>query len=225
MQRVALQVYNKKYKREEDEAIPESLMLGLYFQGNRVSFDKAAEKGEIVKVNDASSSVAFWAFKRLTVGVEEGKSTEHSTHGQQKLTGQDLQALKSAFRNLNWKFNFNSDNPVGDSAGVTSQAKALLEQAIQALDKLNKDAKGLIGSWSGGAEMLAEVKKGYGAALNHISQMNHIKELEQFQDGTAVTENGFYGFMKQVAAQTETFHISVQKAKGENRARTSRGSK
>eukprot|EP00439_Symbiodinium_sp_Y106_P026168 s8978_g3.t1 len=102
----AQKIYNKKYKRTEDEAIPESLMLELYFHGDRSLFDAALKKGEVFKVTGEDSDVDFFAFRKFVVGAEDGKESIHETNSRKKLTNSDLDALKSAFRTLKWTFNF-----------------------------------------------------------------------------------------------------------------------
>eukprot|EP00439_Symbiodinium_sp_Y106_P066448 s1057_g10.t2 len=205
-------IYSRKYRKSEEEAMAETLMLGLYFQGNQQRFDMAAEKGEIIKVKtescDDDSNVQFWAFRKFVIGKEEAKQTSHSAKGSRKLSGNDLAALKIAFKSLNWAFDVYSNDEVIGKDGWSSNAATLLEQARSALEKLSKEARGLMNSWKGCADMLAELKKGYSKALQHSNEISHMSDLQSYSDGSAVTKKNFLPFMKRVAIDIEALQIS-----------------
>ncbi|CAE7222146.1 unnamed protein product [Symbiodinium sp. CCMP2592] len=214
------QIYNRKYKKTEDEAIPESLMLGLYFHGDEKLFDAAKKKGEVFKVTSEGSDVAFWAFCKFVVGSEDGKENAHKTSAHKKITNSDLDALKSAFRTLKWNFNFETvDNTVAEDGGLSEEGMKLLKQAISALEKLSRESKALITSWSGTAEAIKELKAAYSKSLQTSSQLSHIQDLGAFADGSPLTKNAFFSFIKDVAAEMDAFNIVFQRCKGEARAR------
>ena len=89
---------------------------------------------------DDGSNVQFWAFRKFVICKEEGKQTSHSASGSRKLSGNDLAALKTAFKSLNWSFDVYSNDEVIGKDGWSSNAATLLEQAGSALEKLSKEA-------------------------------------------------------------------------------------
>ena len=66
-------VSEKKYNKDETEALPKSLILGMYFQGCDTKFNKALEQGEIEFVKE-ENGVRFYAYCRLTSG-DKGTGT------------------------------------------------------------------------------------------------------------------------------------------------------
>eukprot|EP00435_Cladocopium_sp_Y103_P011650 s1756_g3.t1 len=49
-------LYEKKYNRDEKEALPKSLLLGMYFQGDETKFTKALDQGEIELVREENGA-------------------------------------------------------------------------------------------------------------------------------------------------------------------------
>ena len=195
-------------------------MLELYFHGDRSLFDAALKKGEVFKVTGEDSDVDFFAFRKFVVGAEDGKESIHETNSRKKLTNSDLDALKSAFRTLKWTFNFtNLDSTVGEDGGLSEDATKLLKQAMQALEKLSRESRAVVTSWTGSGESLKELKAAYSKSLQTSSQLSHIHDLGSFADGSPVTKNGFFSFIKQVAAEMDAFNIVFQRCKGEAKAR------
>ena len=66
-------LYEKKYNKDETEALPKSLILGMYLQGCDTKFNKALEQGEIEFVKE-ENGVRFYAYRRLTSG-DKGTGT------------------------------------------------------------------------------------------------------------------------------------------------------
>ena len=69
-------LYEKKYNKDEAEALPKSLILGMYFQGCGTKFNKALEQGEIEFVKE-ENGVRFYAYGRLTSGDKGTGTFEH----------------------------------------------------------------------------------------------------------------------------------------------------
>ena len=215
-----IQVYSKKYKREEETALPEAIMRGLYFQNQKAAFDAALEAGDIVQVESDDPNKKFFAFRTYTCGTEDGKAQDHNNTSSKKISAQDAESLKNAFRNLNWCFSYNASSPVTDTSGkLATQVEELLKQAVAAHDRLTKEARGLMSHWTGSPDILQELKKGYGQLLSNASKMNHIRDLNEFPDGKKLTKDSFKIFIKEVAQHAEGFNITVEKAKGEQKAR------
>lgn len=195
-------------------------MLGLYFHGDKGAFEAAQRKGEVFKVTEKGSDVDFFAFRKVVIGSEDGKETNHQASSHRKISSQDLEALKSAFRTLKWSFNFNTvDSTVGEAGELSEEAQSLLKQAISAMEKLTRESKGLITSWSGCADQLKELKAAYSKGLHTSSQLSHIQDLSSFADGTKVTKTSFFSFIREVAVEMEKFNIILMRCKGEAKAR------
>ena len=63
-------LYERRYSKEENEAMPKSLIVGLYYQGDEQKFNRALELGELQHVKD-DGGVRFYSYKKLTSAVEK----------------------------------------------------------------------------------------------------------------------------------------------------------
>jgi hypothetical protein len=63
-------VFERKFGKDQSKAMPKSLLVGLYFQGNNATFQAALEAGDIEEIEDQGKT--FYAFKELKSGTERG---------------------------------------------------------------------------------------------------------------------------------------------------------
>ena len=216
------EVYSKRYKREEDQALPESIIKGLYFQNSQSHFDLALSKGDIVEVESDVPGKKFFAFRTYTIGKEDGKNQTHDSSSSKKLTAEANESLRDVFKKLNWSFAFVENQPVMDKNGrFTKEMEALLKTAQQAQEKMSKDIKSTMNGWKGSSETLKELKAAYAALISSAAQLAHLQELHEYQDGTAITKDNFHKFMLECAQKTQGYNVALQRAKGELKARNS----
>ena len=194
---------------------------GLYFQNSKTAMEDAIRCGDIIKVASETPGQNFYAFKTYKVGSEHGKLNKQELTGNKKLTGNEVDALRRAFKGLNWHFDVKPDADVLDGKGrLISQVGELLKQAKQSQEKLAKEGKGIIATWTGDEEIRKDIKAKYGRCIAFSSQLSHISDLTEMPDGAEITKASFDKFMLEVATFTEDFNVLLQKAKAEKKARS-----
>ncbi|CAE7217574.1 unnamed protein product [Symbiodinium sp. CCMP2592] len=211
----AEKAYRKKYARDEAEAIPASVMCGLYFHNSEQHMQRAIDKGEIVEAR-RENGVIFYGFRRFVIGTEDGKEESQSTKASKKLTAEEHQLLRSVFKNLKWSFEFTKKEAIVDDQGqLSGSVETLLKQAAATLEKTSREAKQLMAGWKGSGDTLAELKGKYGPTINFAAEIAHIRDLNKFSDGTDISKDAFIDWMKMVATKTDALNICIQKARAE----------
>ena len=197
-------------------------MCGLYFQNSKTHFDNALAKGDIVEIESDVPGKKFYAFRSYTVGKEEGKNQSHDSSSYKRITSAASESLREVFKKLNWSFAFVEGAPVTDKNGrFTKDMETLLKTAQQAQEKMCKDIKATMTGWKGSSETHKELQGAYAALIASAAQLAHLQDLHEYQDGTAITKDNFHKFMLECAQKTQAYNVSLQRAKGELKARSS----
>eukprot|EP00435_Cladocopium_sp_Y103_P057906 s747_g20.t1 len=190
-------LYEKKFNRDEKEALPKSLLLGMYFQGDETKFTKALDQGEIELVRE-ENGVRFFAFRRITAGTDKGtenkitagtdKGTENklTASGSRKGTKEQFEELGSLFGKLKWTLKKSaSDSKALESGKLPASFDTLVVKARSACDKLMKDTLKLEKDVPG--EKKPVMKDGYKTMSKHLATLDHMKAFCEFPDGTGIS--------------------------------------
>ena len=140
-------MYEKKFGKDTNKALPKSILVGLYFQGNESAFQSALMAGDIEEIDDNGKT--FYSFKELKTGTERAatKSTNISS-GPQKSTMKELTGMAELVDSLGWSFNVTPkdkkalmclSNGTLPPAVITS-----LGQAKSACEKLEKQGMSIL---------------------------------------------------------------------------------
>ena len=211
----ASQAYRKRYARDENEALPKSLMMGKFFCNSEQHFQKALDSGEISEAKRVQG-VVYYSFRRMVVGQEEGKEEDQIIKAGKKLSQEEYSTCREVFRGLKWSFEFAKKEAVADAKGkLTPNVVTLLKQASATLEKTTKESKQLISEWSGSDDTINDLKSKYGPTINFASEIAHIRDLQKFSDGTELTKDNFMEWMKMVATKTDALNLCIQKARAE----------
>ena len=147
------QLYEKKFGKDTNKALPKSLMMGLYFQGNKTEFQKAVDIGEIEEIEEGGK--VFYSFKELKTGTERAAIKIQSvSSGSVKIGKQEFNDMRSLVDSLGWSFKLSTKDhkqlaientglpkPVVDSFGQAKGACEKLEkQGMQLMKKLAVDS-------------------------------------------------------------------------------------
>eukprot|EP00435_Cladocopium_sp_Y103_P010211 s5163_g2.t1 len=176
-------LYEKKFNRDEKEALPKSLLLGMYFQGDETKFTKALDQGVIELVRE-ENGVRFFAFRRITAGTDKGTQEKLTASGSRKGTKEQFEELGALFGKLKWTLKKSaSDSKALDSGKLPASFDALVVKARTACDKLMKDTLKLEKDVPHDKKPV--MKDGYKTMSKHLATLDHMKAFCEFPDGTA----------------------------------------
>ena len=96
-------VYERKYSKDQQEALPKSLMVGMYFHNDEVKFNKALADGEISLVR-TEGGVQYYAYRRFITGEDKGSDSRFEASGQRKGTADEFHMVSDLFAKLQWSF-------------------------------------------------------------------------------------------------------------------------
>lgn len=71
-------IWEKNYSKNRQEAMPKSMVLGLYFQGNEQRFNQSLADGEIEMVRE-EGGIKYYGYKKFTTGTDARKRFKTKT--------------------------------------------------------------------------------------------------------------------------------------------------
>ena len=127
----AQNIYTKHFSKATQKALPQSIMIGLYFGNSLTAFQEAVKRGDVTEV-DGEDGKTYYAFQSYEVGREDGKETVQTRTGKQQLTNQMAKELSKAFDAVGWNFRGKSAGDlVKEDGGLTEPTCQLLKQASE----------------------------------------------------------------------------------------------
>ena len=95
-------MYSRKYGKDEQKALPKSVMKGLYFQNSEADFAQALDCGDLKVTMDGGNT--FYAFRQLKVGKEKGTEHVQGVASKKKLDPNEYKVISDTLDGLNWSF-------------------------------------------------------------------------------------------------------------------------
>ena len=202
----------RRYSKEEHEAMPKSLIVGLYYQGDEQKFNRALELGELQHVKD-DGGVRFYSYKKLTSAVEKGSDQRLEAIGTKKGKLQEFHEIGNLLSKLSWTFR----KKPGDQKELTALSlptsyEALIKKAHGACDKLSKDTLKL--QKEVGHERKEIMKDGYKSMTGHLATLDHMKNFVEMPDGTKLTSTVFESALGDIASSVDQLNTKIEEIKG-----------
>ena len=139
-------VFERKFGKDQSKAMPKSLLVGLYFQGNNQTFQAALEAGDIEEIEDQGKT--FYAFKELKSGTERGAvKNQNFNSGGQKLSSNEYNDVVALVDSLGWSFSVapkDAKQLALGNGGLPEAAQKSFALAKGACEKLDKQAMSLL---------------------------------------------------------------------------------
>eukprot|EP00435_Cladocopium_sp_Y103_P050735 s3256_g15.t1 len=199
-------LYEKKYNRDEKEALPKSLLLGMYFQGDDTKFTKAL--GEIEFVRE-ENGVRFYAYRRITAGTDKGTENTLAATGSKRGTKEQFEEIGALLGKLKWSLKRSpSDSKALENGKLPAFFDALVAKARTACDKLMKDTLKLEKDVP--HDKKSVMKDGYKTMSKHLATLDHMKAFCEFPDGTGISTTTFENCMGDV----DQLNTKVEEFKG-----------
>lgn len=139
-------VYERKFGKDQNKAMPKSLLVGLYFQGNVQAFQAALDCGDIEEIEDQGKT--FYSFKELKSGTERGAlKNQNFNSGQMKLSSNEYNDVVALVDSLGWSFSVAPKDAkmlALGNGGLPENAQKSFALAKGACEKLDKQAMSLL---------------------------------------------------------------------------------
>ena len=202
-------LYERRYSKEENEAMPKSLIVGLYYQGDEQKVNRALELGELQHVKD-DGGVWFYSYKKLTSAVEKGSDQRLEAIGTKK---GKLHEIGNLLSKLSWTFRKKPGDQKELTAGsLPTSYEALIKKAHGACDKLSKDTLKL--QKEVGHERKEIMKDGYKSMTGHLATLDHMKNFVEMPDGTKLTSTVFESALGDIASSVDQLNTKIEEIKG-----------
>lgn len=214
-------VYARKYSKEKDVALPESIMRGLYFGNCQKTMDQAKADGDIIPV-DCGNGKQFWSFTSFTKGTESGRLEEQDLSQKKKVSKDQAKMLSQAFQEIGWSWKYGEKDvkAIADGKKIPQPILQLVNQANDSQQKLAKEAMTLIKGWHGnsGDDRLVKLKKGHAVCQQNLAKLSHMKEFQELPDDLEATKANLDKIMQDMAVFTKDYNILVETSRGALRA-------
>ena len=214
-------IYSRKFAKETDTAMPESIFKGLYFRNDQLAFEQAKENGDIHEVECANGK-KMWSFTTFKKGQEQGSSHEHNLVGHSKVSKEQTKILKQAFEKVGWDWTYGNDDLKKIEGGkhIPKAILTLVNQAYDSQTKLSKEAMTIIKGWKGSKndETLVKLKKGHSVCGANLAKLIHMREFVELPDDLPPTKENLDKLMKEMAVHTKDYNVLVEMAKGQMKA-------
>lgn len=209
-------IYSKKFAKEEESAMPELVMRGLYFANSETAMDEAKKRGEIVPV-DCGNNKTYWAFTTFSKGVESGRLEEQSLSSKKKVSKEQAKLLGEAFKHVAWSWKYQDKDvaKLGDGE-IPPAILTLVNQATESQQKLLKEAMLLIKGWKGmkSDERLIKLKRGHAVCNANLAKLTHMREFHELPDGMEPTKANLDAIMQSMAVHTKDYNELVETCRG-----------
>ena len=210
-------IFSKKYSKEQDRAMPESIMCGLYFHNDRNAFKAALDCGDIEAV-DNDDGKTYYAFKEYKRRKEEATVQSQQVQGSRTVTKTQAAILSKAFSSVGWNWNYKSRDCEKLTPGnsIPSSILSLIKEASDSQGKLAKEAALLIKNWPGSNsdERYIKLKKGHGIGGQNIAKLSHMREFHELPDDMEPTKENLDKLMLDMATHTNDYNELVEVSKG-----------
>ena len=127
----------KKWKGQEDVAIPRTLMIAKC--GGLNSFHEAIERNEITEVEDTDTDATFYAWRSYKVGSTEEATRGFSSKTQRLVDKNEVAKMNQLLTSVDW--NFVSPKANNKLKALSGDAGTKVSEAIVALEKKLKDGR------------------------------------------------------------------------------------
>lgn len=215
-------LYTKRFAKETDTAVPESIMRGLYFHNDSQAFESAKSKGDIMEV-DCGNGKTFWAFSSYKKGKEVGAIEEQSLQTSKKIDKNQAKLLRQAFQGVGWSWDYKEADvqKMINGQAIPASIQALVKQATDSQSKLSKEALVLIKGWEGDAsdEKLVRLKRGRNTCQNNLTKLQYMKEFKELPDGLETSKENLDKLMMELAQQTADMNELIEISRGYMRAK------
>lgn len=207
------EAYHKRFGLDEKEGMQKTVFLYKVFQGNEQGLERAIQEGGVQQWEEDGQQMC--AFRRVRTGIEKASmQSQKVTSGSARLESSQFQVLSKAFSNMGWDFGNGQQSQVeapGSSAsasapkpiencGLTETMKSVMQDAKQAMERLQVSALKFIGKCSDDAakknfkSTVMEIKewiakdehvltwqarqpKSHGALLSHIPCVQSLSNI------------------------------------------------
>lgn len=148
------EAYHKRYGKDESEGMAKIVFLYKIFHGSEQALQKAIAEGAVQEWDQ--DGLTMCSFRKQLSGVEKGAlASSHVRTGEVEVKGDQFKALSKAFSNMGWEFGEQSEGrsprPAGSSgpksiedAGLTEKMKEVVQDAKQAMERLQQQALKLL---------------------------------------------------------------------------------
>jgi hypothetical protein len=145
-------LYEKKFGKDTNKAVPKSIMVGLYFQGSEPSFQRAVDCGDVEEIED--NGKLFYSFRELKTGTARAAVKSQAVgSGRCKITKEEFHDMKDVVDNLGWSFKMTTVEQkqllANPKMPLPDQVIASFNQAKAACEKLEKQAMHILKKLSG----------------------------------------------------------------------------
>ena len=168
--------YEKTYKKDESQAIPRSLMIEKFKDGED-GLKRAIKKNEIREFE--LDGVQYCAHRVMTVGSEKGEDVRETLRQGIKLDTKQAETLQNSLQHFKLEFDFSSraDMKALRENTIPPKAWELIDKALEQANKLEKE----------GDELYAQVqenpkKLGSGSA-KHLEDIENALLVVQAEKG------------------------------------------
>ena len=188
-------IFSQRYAKEEDVALPETIMKGLYFGNSDTAMDQAKEKGDIEEVE--CNGKTLWKFTEYRKGVKSGSAQEQILSGKSTVNKEQEKLLKDAFEGVGWDWSYAKPKDVKifeEGSTIPKSIMNLVNQAADSQSKLMKEAMSLIKNWAGGKkdeDSLVKLKRGHTVCQTHLAKLGHMRDFKELPDGLESTKKNW----------------------------------
>ena len=215
-------IYSTKYAKEEDHAMPESIILGLYFHNDEKAFERAKKLGDVEPVE--CSGKTLWKYTSYKKGQKSGTMETQTLSGKRTVEKNQEKILKQAFDEVGWDWTYSTSQKnikvFEDGAKIPKQILNLVNQAMDSQTKLMREAMGIIKSWPNGKtdDALAKLKRGHSTCSANCSKLQHMKDFQELPDGLEPTQKNLDGLMMSMAEHVQSYNELIETSRGVLRA-------
>ena len=210
-------IFTKNFAKEQDRAMPESIMCGLYFHNDRNAFRQALQAGDIQEV-EGSGGKSFYSFTEYKKGKEDGSMEEQKLSGSSKVTKDQAMLLGKAFGAIGWTWNYKAKDveKMLPGSSIPPAILNLIKEATESQTKLAKEATHLIKGWAGDKtdERFMKLKKGHCLCNQNVAKLNHMKEFQELPDDLEPTKSNLDKIMLDMATHTSEYNELIEITKG-----------
>ena len=181
MQEMKIQT-DKKFKGQQDTAIPRALMLQQC--GGRIAFDEALENEEVFPVQDNGRT--YYAYRTFTIGSRQDITDKKTITTDRVVSRLEAAKVSSILDSVDW--NFASVKTIGNKREISETASIKTNEAVISIEKQIKLAKKTANQLhddgsSGAKKHLADLKG------DHDVQKKQLKGRKQEPQTTKTPNN------------------------------------
>ena len=214
-------IFMKKYSKETETALPESVLRGLYFNNSQTALDEAKAAGDVVPV-ERPDGRTFWCFEAMEKGVVAGKMEEQEINQKKKVSKDQLKLLADNFAAVGWTWKYQDKDvsSLADAKKIPAAILNIVNQATDSQSKLMKEAMSMIKNWKGEKENrdLVALKHGHATCSQNLAKLQHMKEFQELPGDMAPTRANLDKIMMEMAVHTKDYNELVETCRGRLRA-------